>query len=508
MRNPHGNKGEILVLVVLGLLLGATAVGCHSAELRWVDQERTREDPLEVYERTGAPSCEELGLGAHELRADAEGRATYDIDDRGRLTVEPTDDRRFSWSSDLAIDGVIVQGSDRARVYDYRDESFGDRGFHGPEGADMGEPDSIRGISFCYDHEVEVTAETSASARWRHRWEIDNQTVPEELIAAPEEVVPISTSVMVRADGWDQVSWTVQGTVHVRNPDPIRTATITGVSIELDGGATEPITCRRRLPADLRPGDALPCFFSAALADGGVRSGLIRATTGPGAVDAGQTPFLVDFDRAEVRVERECVEVTSELLPEARQVCAGETPRRLISPTELGPFHHCGEQQVVHSVALVASEAGDVVASDDRVLDVTVEPCGCTLPATYWEDHADKHHGRYDATWDRLPHGPDTAFFRSGQTYYEVLTASTQGHPYYRLAQPYIVTELNRLNGAALGGAAEAYQDAAELFEVYPPELLGRLDPNSGLSQTFTDLSLILVQYNEGRLGPRQCEAG
>ena len=104
---------------------------------------------------------------------------------------------------------------------------------------------------------------------------------------------------------------------------------------------------------------------------------------------------------------------------------------------------------------------------------------GCTLTQGYWKTHSTYGPAsKPDATWNLLPGGlgPDTVFFLSGDTWYEVFWTAPAGNAYYNLAHQYMAARLNVLDGASasLKSADGAIATATTLFETYTPAQIGR----------------------------------
>jgi len=134
-------------------------------------------------------------------------------------------------------------------------------------------------------------------------------------------------------------------------------------------------------------------------------------------------------------------------------------------------------------------------------------PAGCTYTQGYWKTHsAYGPAGPADGTWDLLASGPDTPFFLSGQTWYEVFWTSPSGNAYYNLAHQYMAAKLNVLNGADPTDAASAIASAEALFGTYTPAQIGALKGNNSLRQQFLSLAGTLDYYNMGLIGPGHCD--
>jgi hypothetical protein len=129
----------------------------------------------------------------------------------------------------------------------------------------------------------------------------------------------------------------------------------------------------------------------------------------------------------------------------------------------------------------------------------------CTLSSGYWKAHAGAGGALFDTTWLQLPNGPATSFFLSDANYLHVLSADTEGNPYYILAQQHIAAELNFLRGADSTAVQGAFDAAKLLFEHFTPDEVMTLQPSDPLHQEFISLAATLDDYNNGLLGPGTC---
>jgi hypothetical protein len=133
-------------------------------------------------------------------------------------------------------------------------------------------------------------------------------------------------------------------------------------------------------------------------------------------------------------------------------------------------------------------------------IDVNVPCGGCTLTPGYWKTHSEYGPAPYDETWALLSNGANTAFFGSGQTWYDVLwTPPAKGNPYYILAHAYIAAKLNILNGAS---TTSDINDALSWAEAW----FGANSPGSYANrQAALNRATILDNYNNGLIGPGHC---
>ncbi|HEU4643061.1 MAG TPA: hypothetical protein VFS44_11450 [Gemmatimonadaceae bacterium] len=131
---------------------------------------------------------------------------------------------------------------------------------------------------------------------------------------------------------------------------------------------------------------------------------------------------------------------------------------------------------------------------------------GCTYTLGYWKTHSENGPAPYDDTWAQLSSGASTAFFLSGQSYYQVFQTAPAGNAYYQLAHQWMAAQLNMLNGASVpSNVASAFTTAQSLFGSYTPAQIGALKGSNGLRQQFISLAGTLGSYNEGLIGPGHC---
>jgi hypothetical protein len=119
---------------------------------------------------------------------------------------------------------------------------------------------------------------------------------------------------------------------------------------------------------------------------------------------------------------------------------------------------------------------------------------GCTYTQGYWKNHP--------GMWP-VGSSPETPFFRSNQTWLQVLkTPPKGGNAYYILAHQYIAAQLNILNGASSTDEVNTAITWAEgFFNTYTP--------TSALEKTIrnqaTSYANLLDRYNNGDIGPGHC---
>jgi hypothetical protein len=171
----------------------------------------------------------------------------------------------------------------------------------------------------------------------------------------------------------------------------------------------------------------------------------------------------------------------------------------------------CESFDVVNTVDVVHEAPAPTFATDTNTLHVVVHcESGCTLTQGYWKTHSSYGPAsKPDATWNLLPGGagPDTLFFLSGDSWYEVFWTAPAGNAYYNLAHQYMAARLNVLDGASAPLAVtNAIAAATALFDAWTPAQVGALDSKNAVRKQFIALAGTLGSYNEGLIGPGHCD--
>lgn len=172
----------------------------------------------------------------------------------------------------------------------------------------------------------------------------------------------------------------------------------------------------------------------------------------------------------------------------------------------------CDDFDVQNRVDVIDSDPARPFASDTHSIRVDVQcETGCTLTQGYWKTHSKYGPAsKPDATWNLLPGGagPDTVFFTSGASWYQVFrTPPAGGNAYYSLAHQYMAARLNLLDGASAPAAvSSAIATATGLFGTYTPAQIGALSGKDALRKQFVALAGTLGSYNEGLIGPGHCD--
>ncbi len=99
-------------------------------------------------------------------------------------------------------------------------------------------------------------------------------------------------------------------------------------------------------------------------------------------------------------------------------------------------------------------------------------------------------------------------FFLSGDTWYEVFWTAPAGNPYDNLAHQYMAARLNVLDGASVP-ASVAHRDRVRDDAVPDNTRRRRSAPSRAPTpcrQQFVALAGTLGSYNEGRIGPGDCD--
>jgi hypothetical protein len=368
----------------------------------------------------------------------------------------------------------------------------------------------------CYDLTVSKDADEGFTRTYE--WDIlKSSTDPTSLVLNPGETYDYPYDVTVTMTGFTDSDFAVSGDIHVNNPAPIN-ATINSVSDVISGFGAADVDCGVTFPYTLVASGTLDCTYSADLPDGADRTNTATATLQNYDYDfedppvaSGTTDYSgnanVDFDGATMDEIDECIDVTDSLHGFLGTVCIADSPKTFSYTHPItAPTDNCDPFTVMNTASF---ETNDTGATDDSSwsVDVTIA-CeeGCTLTQGYWKTHSIYGPAsKADPTWDLLPGGlgPDTEFFLSGMTWYEVFwTNPKKGNAYYILAHQYEAAVLNILSGASSTTDVDAAIAWAEtFFSTYTPSNWPK-----DLKTTIVQTAGVLGDYNEGITGPGHCD--
>ncbi|MFN8375903.1 MAG: hypothetical protein U0694_23900 [Anaerolineae bacterium] len=358
----------------------------------------------------------------------------------------------------------------------------------------------------CYALGVTKNAETSFTRTYT--WTIDKSSQTTSLTLQTGEQYLVTYNVTIGAAYTDS-NWAVTGTITIANPAPMD-APLISVSDVLSDGTVANVDCHgaTSVPAN----GSIECDYSASLTDASARTNTATATLQNYAdgVPDGSTDFTgsanVGFSDAAIAEIDECVSVTDSVNGTSTLLgmwCYSQGSTHTFTYTRTISYTVCGNYQYTNVAAIVTGDTGTTV-SDSHTISVYV-PCGaCTLTQGYWKTHSAYGPAPTDSGWftTATPNGPDTTFFLSGRSWYQVFWTPPAGNAYYNLAHQYMAAKLNILNGASSTAAVNAAITAAEAF-------FNTYTPSSNLSRTARQQALAwaatLDQYNNGLIGPGHC---
>jgi len=364
--------------------------------------------------------------------------------------------------------------------------------------------------------EISKTVATSFDRDWD--WSINKSADRSEINLMPDQIYYMGYEVEVDADYAD-ANWSVYGQIDIHNPnevpaviETISDALDTGEEIDVESG----IDCGLdfALPYELAAGETLVCTYQfTGLADGTATLNTATVTTSEEeGIEGGSAVAPVDFSEAIINETDECVDVNDSMAGNLGVVCAVDAPKtydyvlEFSNDPQADVVLNCGESTYENIASYLSEDGESGEASASVAVNLACE-YGCTLTQGYWKTHSEYGPAaKSDDTWNVLYDGPDTEFFLSGQSYYDVLwNAPKGGNSYYILAHQYIAAELNMLNGASVPeDVASAFADATGLFEGNTPGDVAGLKGKE--KQPWTSLAGILEDYNEGTIGPGHCD--
>jgi hypothetical protein len=347
--------------------------------------------------------------------------------------------------------------------------------------------------------ELDVWKDAHTSFKRTYHWTIDKVGDKTDLLLSVGQSFLVNYDVTVAATYTDS-DWAVSGEIKIENPAPID-ATLTKVEDLVSPDLAAVVDCGVTFPYVLPAGETLTCTYTKLLPDASART---NTATAYWEFDDASYTADVKFDNATKVEVDECIYVTDDKGGVLGTVCYGDAPKTFEYSLLVGPYAECGMYDFVNIASFLTNDT-NTTGSDSWTVHVNV-PCeGCTLTPGYWKTHSIYGPAsKPDDAWYNLGAlGPDTIFFLSGQTYYQVLwTNPAGGNAYYILAHAYIAAKLNILDGAGTTPEVlEAVTWAESFFATHTPaDLLDKKE-----RAKVVRFAEILDNYNNGYIGPGHC---
>lgn len=483
-------------------LLGVGVIACSD-----------NDEPREIVANAAAActweQVDDCGSGMYGIKLDSPelgGTHRYDLPFAGGYFIEVTrtNNDAVNWNSNIGVDLIWIKGGDDwpGTEKTYNPESFGDSGLFAPINPKTQQPYGVSHVTFCIDFELVVEKSVVPTFTRTWTWSIDKSASVAELTLEGTGSADVSFAVTLDNTLADS-NFELSGNIVVKNPWPFE-AIVERVEDELSGIGAIPITCPS-MPRLLAMGDELTCTYSTPVADANRRTNTAKVfVTSASMVKGASTTVPAEFGGPTQLVD-ECVTV-KDSRPESmldRTVCADAMPEMPLTYTlEIGPYE-CGQDwQFVNTATFVTNDTAATGSDTATILVDVLCDAGCTLTPGYWKNHPACGSAPCDDTWKLLGElAQCTPFFKSGQTYLEVLWTPPKGNSYYILAHAYIAAVLNRLNGASTTAIADTLLACEDWFETATPSMSQCGTTRARLLEWADKLD----QYNNGMIGPQHC---
>jgi hypothetical protein len=341
---------------------------------------------------------------------------------------------------------------------------------------------------------LEFYAHPYASRAWQ--WTIDKSADTTSATLSLGQNYLVNYTVALSAAPVDY-NFRIEGVVKATNN--------TGAPVDITSLVVTPpaggqaITCT--LPQTLAVGEKVECYFDFSQAeitsDPFVVGGTLTTSIGvySGSIPVALAPYTI------LDEWHECVNVTDSAAGALGQVCANEGQKSFsFNYSKTFSYDVCGTYDFTNTASFVSTQTPSISGSDAVTVNFSV-PCagGCSLTPGYWKTHSSYGPASYDSTWALI--GENTAFYLSGQTWYQVLWTQPQGNAYYILAHAYIAAKLNNLNGADTSVVAADLAFAESFFSAKTPGTTLTKEQRAAVINAATRLD----NYNNGLTGPGHC---
>ena len=345
----------------------------------------------------------------------------------------------------------------------------------------------------------------------RHIWSIDKTSAVTSLDLDKGEHKDVAFTITLGNTSRTTTGWFVDGEILISNPAPM--AAVVDVTDILSRSGVADVAATVDCDGDgfdvrITAASSRTCTYHAILPNGDARTNTATVTIdgtriafrGTAAVDFTDVRTTTDLDDYVKVYDDNGTPGTSTDDVFLGRFAAG-TSRSFTHTARLYYGDRCGDYVYVNTVRLVGEDTGTIVRDSHTInvdidCDQTTPPVidnrSCTYGHGYWKNHLD------EAAWTSV--GANSAFFKSGQTYAQVIANNSKGgNAYYILARQYITTKLNMANGAtAPAGVRAAYDRATALFSDYTPAQIGEMKGNDPVRKEFIHLSGDLGNYPSG----------
>jgi hypothetical protein len=340
----------------------------------------------------------------------------------------------------------------------------------------------------------EFYASAKANVDWN--WNIHKSASTTSEILSIGQTFPVTYTVDLAATPTLKDLW-IGGVVKATN-NTSETVDVTSVVVTPpDGGTT--LSCATSVT--LAPGEKVECYFTYPFAAIDSVEHVIHAEVVTTAEDFSESKSVYLTNPVVLAEFDECVDVTDSAQGVLGQICATDAQKTFtFTYTKNFTYDACGEYDFHNTASYASTQTPAETGSSSADVHFSV-PCagGCSLTPGYWKTHSAYGPSKYDNAWAQI--GEDTAFFSSGQSYYQVLWTAPQGNAYYILAHAYIAAVLNGYNGADTSAVASQITFAASFFASHgPTDTLTKAERQAVLSA-----ATALDNYNNGLIGPGHC---
>lgn len=351
-------------------LTGALLAGCTGDVDEVITPVRPAADDIVMGNLTCAKVGARVGrdLGDFEVDVAPGPGGTFRVDDFNEVTLASEDGVHLDWAATTGMDAVLVRGGDGTAVYAPGPEMTEGHGLTAPMNWKLEEPYAISGVTFCYDHELEVSTSLATFLTRTYAWSITNTGAGSFVRVAAGKVHWMPFTVDVARAAHTDSDWTVRGVIAVTNPAPYP-ATIVGVEAWL-GKWPAKVECDAWLPARLDPGATTLCRYARTLEAPmvGTAHAIVRTSgyeVGPAAGVAG-----IDFARASVKERDATVSVWDRY---DRLLGTTSKDATFVHALAIGPYDACGAHLFRDTAAVVGVDThASMGASWDVIVDV---PC-------------------------------------------------------------------------------------------------------------------------------------
>ncbi|AKN32538.1 hypothetical protein Ccar_17395 [Clostridium carboxidivorans P7] len=228
----------------------------------------------------------------------------------------------------------------------------------------------------CSGDILKVSKDAKTTLTRTFNWNITKSAEPDNITLSVGGTAPVNYAVTVNETPVDS-DWAVNGTITIQNVSGSSVTINKITDIISPDNIPANVVCNVTFPFTLAAGATLTCSYSANLPNGNTRlnEATVTIQVGAATIDI-KASAVIDFSKAVINVEHECVKVQDTLQGElSPKLCVtDQLPKTFNYTRTIGPFESCGDFEVVNTASVRDFNSNVLLAQATNTVNVHI-PC-------------------------------------------------------------------------------------------------------------------------------------